>query len=148
MPLVTPSSRNSFIDGRFVPIGGQHISAALFQLIDEYKNNGYPEDKIPQAVRFVEAEVLLSTTPLQVARLAAGQHQSHQSNAQTISTADAFAMFQLHAAEKSTHAKSRRAAFFNDAEVFEVIQELGIMYQPKKAFAKEKTPAQQVCYDL
>lgn len=80
-------------------MGSQHISAGLLQL---FKSLGgvANQHSLPEEYQFVEAEVLKSTTPLEVCRLAAGRHQAQQKDVQVISVADTFQFFVTAAREQ------------------------------------------------
>jgi hypothetical protein len=105
---------------------------------------GIAEDKIPKPIRYVECEVLFDTTPLGIARLAAGQHQRTQDNTHSITTADALSLFMQTAQEKRAQSKGRRSAFLSDAEIFDVVQQCGIVWKSKRAEQKSKSTEQQV----
>ena len=96
-------------------------------------------------MRFVEAEILRADTPLEVCRLAAGQHQALQCQVKGISSEDAFALFQQTALE---YLESRGQPWMSDAEMWQVLQQLGVQYQAKKADTKEKSPEEQVHHFL
>ena len=137
-----PISSFFISDNTFVLLGGQHIAAALRKLYDHYKKErNFSEEKIPNTVRFVEAEILRADTPLEVCRLAAGQHQALQCQVKGISSEDAFALFQQTALE---YLESRGQPWMTDAEMWQVLQQLGVQYQAKKADTKEKSPEEQV----
>ena len=69
---------------------------------------------VPEALQYLEAEVLRANTPVELCRLAAGEHQLEQRDVLSISVADSFAFFVKSAREKASKLKT---AFFTDAEV-------------------------------
>jgi len=112
----------SFTDGHFVPLGGQHISAALLQV---YKKAGGQsnDSQIPDLLQFLDAEVLRTTTPLAVCRLAAGEHQAEQKDVQQLAVSDAFAFLCKTAKEKK---EKQFSSFLTDNEVLMTCLQLGL----------------------
>jgi hypothetical protein len=74
----------------YVPIGGQHISAALWHIWQEALSIGVPEDDIPDKHQIVQGELLISSTPGPVRALAAGKFQAGQWNVMGAMTADIY----------------------------------------------------------
>jgi hypothetical protein len=115
----------------------------LHQLYTEYKSQRkVTEDKIPDTIKNLRAEILSSETPLEVCRLAAGQNQRIQSNSEEVSTADAYAFIVMKCRERQvTHG----SPFMSDNEVFECVQNLGISYTSKRSDKMEKSQDEIVC---
>lgn len=81
-PGLAPSLRNfrSIIsDGTFVPLGGQHITAALWQLYALKRLAQLEDSDIEPFEQTVYCEVLAPETPYEIRQLASGQHQGIQS---------------------------------------------------------------------
>jgi hypothetical protein len=76
--------------GLYVPLGGQHIAAALWHIWQEELSGGTPEGEIPEKHKFVMAELLIPSTPGHIRALAAGEHQADQSEVMGVMTADVF----------------------------------------------------------
>jgi hypothetical protein len=74
----------------YIPLGGQHISAALWHIWQEELAGGTPEAEIPDKHKFVHAEVLIPSTPGYIRALAAGEHQADQSEVMCAMTADIY----------------------------------------------------------
>ena len=123
-----------------MPLGGQHISAAL---LATYKAAGGQdnEEGIPEAMQFVDAEVLRANTPLEVCRLAAGEHQNSQRDVQGMSMADAFAFLCKTAKEKAAKMGS---PYFTDNEVAMAGRQLGLQ-KFRDRHGNELSETQSVC---
>ena len=97
---------------------------------------GLKEEAIPEAQKMVEAEVLMSDTPLALAKCAAGQHQNLQTDTKECSTADAVALL---SAQCEMVAQARGQAKLSDDELFVVLKQLGIVKESK--LPKPKKPS-------
>ena len=113
-------------------LGGQHIAKAVKELWQGELTRGKREADIADAWKTVSAEVLDFTIPHQLAKLAAGKHQEHQTELMTVTTAD---MCSLLAQETSARGK-----LLEGEELFRVIQTAGLASEPQKAAADEKSP--------
>jgi hypothetical protein len=74
--------------------------------------------------QFVEAEVLKPNTPVEIARLAAGEHQEHQQAVENMSVSDVFAMFVKSAREKMEG--KLKTPFLTDNEVAMIAWQCGL----------------------
>ena len=137
-------SSSHFTDGHYVPLGGQHISAALLQV---FKMAGGNQDDIgiSHEMQFVDAEVLKVSTPKEVCRLAAGEHQITQRDVQSMSVADIFSLMTKFARDKLQSKLGTR--YLSDNEVLMVCQQCGLTkFQDRNG--KELTESQSVCYQF
>ena len=124
-----------------MPLGGQHISAALLQLFNSM--GGLSGDVgVPMEFKFVEAEVLRSNTPREVCRLAAGEHQMAQRDVHSMSVADIFALMARTAREKMAIAGNSR--YLTETEVFTVCMQCGLQRSHDRS-GKEVSEANEVC---
>jgi hypothetical protein len=129
-----------FTDGYFVPLGGQHISAAL---LSTFKSLGGmdAEATIPLELQWVDAEILRANTPIEVCRLAAGEHQTAQRDVQGMSVDDAFSFLVKTAREKN---EKMGSPFLTDNEVAMVGLQLGLQkFRDKNG--NELSESQSVC---
>lgn len=78
---------------------------------------------VPEPLQFLEAEVLRPNTPVELCRLAAGEHQLEQRDVMSLSVADAFAFFVKSSREKKAKFGS---PFFSDKEVATLGCQLGL----------------------
>lgn len=128
-------------------IGGQHICQAMRRLYDEYVKQGWSEDSIPGSVRTVHAEVLRSDTPIQLLRLAAGDHQRLQSQSYGCTTADVVRLMGHTLMMKQKRAPSETS--LSEVELFLVLQTLGLVQEDRlpaqKASSKKSAQQQLVC---
>jgi hypothetical protein len=100
--LVAPTRRKHslcFTDGFYVPLGGQHISAAVKAYYEEEGGERCDATIEPQ-LKMVRAEVLKPATPIEVCKLAAGQHQNVQGTFHSMTVADIFAFLVQTSKEK------------------------------------------------
>ena len=107
-----------------MPLGGQHISAALYQVFKDLGGFSGGDVGIPVEFKMVEAEVLRTNTPRDICRLAAGEHQLAQRDVQSMSVADIFTLMARTAREKL--ASQHKSAFLTDAEVYTVCMQCGL----------------------
>ena len=141
MSCANPALNNLYLtDGHYVPLGGQHISAAL---LATYNSLGGADNaaSIPAELQFIDAEVLRPNTPLEVCRLAAGEHQTAQTDVQGMSVADAFSFLVKTAREKEAKHGTR---FLTDNEVSMVGHQLGLQKFRDK-HGNELSESQSVC---
>ena len=73
---------------------------------------------------YVEAEILRSSTPLEVCRLAAGQHQTQQRDVQIITVSDMFQFFVTAAKEKMERLNT---PYFTEKETGVICKQLGLL---------------------
>ena len=137
--LDATSDTSTFPDGHFVPLGGQHISAAL--LHNWQQLGGQQNEKwIPDELQYVEAEVLRSNTPIEICRLAAGEHQVAQRDVQAVSVSDAFSFFLKTAKEKMA---KHNTPYLSDNEIAMAGLQLGLQ-KFRDRQGKELTESQSV----
>ena len=105
------------------------------------------DEDFPGAPRAVHAEVLRSDTPLQLAKLAAGEHQRTQHDIRECSTEDVVALL---ARECEIKLEQTGQAQLTDGEIFLQLETLGVVKETKlpKATrpAKKSTSELLVCY--
>ena len=130
---------NFCADGHYIPIGGQHISAALLSV---YKSLGGNEDDIgiPAELQFVDAEVLRPNTPRDICRLAAGDHHVAQKDVQSMSVSDIFKLMCQTAREKLAKHQTKVPT---DNEVHTVCLQCGLQ-KLRDRTGKELTPQHEV----
>ena len=130
-----------FTDGHYVPLGGQHISAAILAM---WKSLGGADNEtgIPLEFQYVDAEILKANTPLDICRLAAGEHQLAQKDVQSMSVADAFAFMVKAAREKGVR---HGTTFLTDKEVGMLCEQLGLQKFRDKS-GNELSETQAVCF--
>lgn len=124
-----------------MPLGGQHISAALYTLWQSMGGKRDSDAQIPDEIKFVDAELLKHNTPKELCRLAAGEHQAHQKDVEGASTSDVFSYFYLMATEKMN--SDLATPFMSDNEIFIHCRSLGLQKFTDK-YGKELTDKQQV----
>ena len=123
-----------------VPLGGQHISAALLAVYNDL--GGKKEDaSIPEELKFVDAEVLKHNTNRELCRLAAGEHQANQKDVEGASTADVFSYLSLMAQEKKKG--PLETPFMTDNEIWSHCKSMGIQKFVDK-YGRDLTEQQQV----
>ena len=83
---------------------------------------------MPDAVRSVQAEILNHETPIQLVRLAAGEHQRLQSETKECSTYDIVRMLGRQIQKKMSQGDGSVLA---DAELFLTVQTMGIVHDAK-----------------
>ena len=115
-------------DDQYAVIGGQHISAAVKKLYKEYLEKGWKHQDIPEVVRTVQAEILAHETPIQLVRLAAGEHQRLQSETRECSTYDIVRMLGRAIRQKIDKGDSE---VLSDAELFLIVQTMGVVHEAK-----------------
>jgi hypothetical protein len=120
---------------------GQHISAAILAM---WKSLGGADNEagIPLEFQYVDAEVLKANTPVDICRLAAGEHQLAQKDVQSMSVADAFAFMVKAAREKGVR---HGTTFLTDKEVGMLCEQLGLQKFRDKS-GNELTETQAVCF--
>jgi hypothetical protein len=82
-----------------------------------------PEEKIPDACKFIEAEVLKFTCPLQVAQLASGEHQQAQSDIHKVTTHNVATLL--------VEAMQRSQAILDGDALFQVIKGTGVVVETR-----------------
>jgi hypothetical protein len=128
-----------FTDGRVVPLGGQHISAALLSVY-KFLGGKAQDANIPDEFKYVDAEILKHNTNRELCRLAAGEHQAHQKDVAMANTADIFTYLVQMAQEKQAN---QGTPFMNDNEIYHHCRSMGITKFVDKN-GKELTEQQQV----
>lgn len=98
------------------------------KLYKEYLEKGWKHEDIPQAVSHVQAEVLGAETPIQLVRLAAGEHQRLQSETRECSTYDTVRMLGKQITQKLSKGEG---SVLTDAELFLTIQTMGVVHDAK-----------------
>lgn len=135
----------------FVPLGGQHISYAIYLLYKQRQKAGVREEDIPENLRFLVAEVLSHKTPLSICQAACGHHQRTQHNVRAVRCVDALRHLRAAAAIKQGHTG---APYLTDEEIFIALKSLGIRPDDQapstsptkgKAKAQAEDPKTQVC---
>lgn len=111
----------------YVPLGGQHVSCALWLLWKSYSLRGSAEARIPPNIRFVRAEVISHKAPLGVCRAAAGDHHRRQGNVRATTTNDAIRHFRL-AVEAKVKGEGREQ-FLTDDELWLELKSLGVQLE-------------------
>lgn len=120
-------SFSSFTDGLYVPLGGQHITSALWRLYTDQRNDKIPEDEIPDTVKLVQVEILGTETPFEVRQLASGEHQQVQSDTSDTLTNEVF----RHLRKKCVWLQSNgRPVFLDDNQLWLEIQAMGLAKKP------------------
>jgi hypothetical protein len=76
-------------EDQFAVIGGQHFASAVKKLFDhKVKDLGINVDKVDEGIRYVQAEILKSNAPIQIAKYAAGLNQQGQMAGRDCTTED------------------------------------------------------------
>ena len=112
-----------------MPLGGPHICAALFKYW-EGEGGEVNDAAVPEELKCVKAEVLKVKTPVEVCRLAAGQHQEIQQDIHRMTVADIFEFFQQASRDKMAKSGNR---FLDKAEILYVGFELGLQRNADKS---------------
>ena len=102
------------------------------------------EEQINQSVRFVEAEIMRHGTPLQLCRLAAGEHQRVQQDTREVTTVDVIDMLRHECAKKfiTTQAQSSQ---LTDDELYVQLESMGVVKESslgKTTRGTKKSPAE------
>ena len=93
-------------------------------------------------LQYVEAEVLNVNTPLDVCRLAAGEHQLSQRDVQSMTVHEIFAMMAQASKEKSLTAAG--TPYLTDNEIHKVCVQCGLQ-KLRDRNGKELTPEHEFC---
>ena len=112
-----------------MPLGGQHICAALVQLRARLLST-QQEDSLPISCRVVRAIVYSSDTPLAVCRAVAGHHQSTQHDVRESTIADTCGFIMDLQKEKM---ESCGTPLLNDEEIYKVLETFGLIRGSEKA---------------
>lgn len=115
-----------------MPLGGQHITAALVQLRQKVMQKT-AEENLPTSLRVVRGTVYSTETPLAVCRAVAGHHQSTQHDVRESSIADTCGYILDLQKEKVV---SSGTALMNDEEIFQALENFGLIRGSEKALAK------------
>ena len=67
-----------FAEGKYMPLGGQHICAALLKLRDYHLKQGCSEAQLPASLRYIKVTTYTSNTSVAVWRSIARRHQATQ----------------------------------------------------------------------
>ena len=129
-------------------VGGQHISAAVRKRYEGLLAEHWKEESIPVPIRFVHAEILRADTPVQLVRLAAGEHQRLQSERQDCCTEDVMRLLAQTLEKKRERHPTDWA--LTDNEIYVVVQTLGLAMESKlptkgKQPSKKSVQEQMVC---
>jgi hypothetical protein len=84
-----------FTENFYVPLGGQHVSAAIRAIWAQQLADGRAERDIPPTLRQVRAEILRRDTPYSVCCIAAGVHQDQQQRVVSVSLVDVLKNFRV-----------------------------------------------------
>ena len=135
-----------------MPLGGQHICAALLKLRDYHLKQGCKEAQLHASLRYIKATTYMSNTPVAVCRRIAGRHQATQHDDKESSIAESLSFLMTMAEEKR---KARGTATMTDGELFCVLDNMGMVRGSDKSLAEtgelgiKKATAitkQQVCF--
>ena len=116
----------------------------------EYREDRcWSEESIPNSIKFVHCEVLSSTTPIQLVKLAAGHHQHLQSESRACNTEDV--CHELGAAMERKYDVNSNNFGLSDAELFLGLQTIGLTTESKvpipRGKAVKKNPSDlAVCF--
>ena len=132
---VVAVSISLFTDGLYVPLGGQHITSALWRLYTDQRSANIPEDEIPEFLKFVWVEILGTSTPFEVRQLAAGEHQQIQSDTSDTLTHEVFRHLRKKALWLLSNGKS---AFLDDQQLWLEVQAMGLFKKPDVQKGRKK----------
>ena len=148
------SSYPLFSDNNYVVLGGQHISAALRAVYDQYtESKGYEDDDVPNVFRAVEAEILRKDIPTELACLAAGLRQQVQNATRETNTLD---VVQMMSKEMLRRMERGERPQLNEEELYLLLNQLSIPSEKKmkakaakpKAKDKGKTQAESLAAEM
>lgn len=117
-----------------MPLGGQHITAALLRLRKFTMGRGVSENDMQDSVKWVKGIVYSSNTPVSVCRAIAGRHQSQQHNVKESSVAECLDYIADMGAEKMK--RTGKTAMLTDTEIFNIITTMGLVRGVDKAETK------------
>ena len=83
-----------------MPLGGQHITAALIRLRKYTVDRGVAEIDLQDSLKHLKGIVYTSNTPVSICRAVAGRHQSQQHNVKESSIAECLEYIAAMGAEK------------------------------------------------
>ena len=96
-------------------------------MYDDLKEKMYKEEHISESVRFVHAEILKHDAPVQLCRLAAGEHQRVQQDTRDVTTADVIEMLIKECSKKFCASGGESSCQLNDNELFVQLESLGLV---------------------
>ena len=107
-----------------MPLGGQHITAALVKLRNRNLKLGSSESALPLPLRVVRGTIYGQGTPLEACRAVAGQHQSTQHDVRESTMADTCSYILEMEDQK---AKQSGAGMLTDNAIYSCLQSYGLI---------------------
>ena len=95
-------------------------------MYEDMREKMYKEDQIPEAVRYVHAEILKHDAPVQLCRLAAGEHQRVQQDTREVTTVDVIEMLNKESSKKFC-ASNGTSCQLTDNELFVQLESMGLV---------------------
>ena len=134
-PYISTLSSTLFSGGKFIPLGGQHISAALVQLRHHTMKGGVDEAALPISLQYIKATVYSVDTPLPVCRAIAGHHQSTQHDVKESTVSDALSFIMDMAVQKKA---AVGVSMLTDEELYETLVNFGAVRGSDKSLSKTR----------
>ena len=107
-----------------MPLGGQHITAALVKLRQRNLKLGSSENSLPLSLRVVRGTIYASETPVEACCANAGQHQSTQHDVRESPMAYTCACI----SEMEPHKyRQSGSGMLSDDEIFNCLQSYGLI---------------------
>lgn len=103
----------------------------------------FNESSIPTALREVHAEVLFSDTPIQLVRLAAGEHQKLQSERREMTTEDICRVLATTMHRKMYSMTGNGEAALGESELFLALETMGVVSENKMPTGKRNSKKSQ-----
>ena len=117
-----------------MPLGGQHITAALIRLRKYTWDRGVAEIDLQDSLKHLKGIVYTSNTPVSICRAVAGRHQSQQHNVKESSIAECLEYIADMGAEKMQ--RTGKTPILSDTEIFNTINTMGLVRRVDKAESK------------
>lgn len=118
-----------------MPLGGQHITAALIRLRKYQMEKGVAEVDLQDSLKFLKGVVYSTSTPVKICRAVAGRHQSQQHNVKESTIAECLDYIADMGAEKLQRTGGR-TSMLTDTEIFNTINTMGLVRGVDKAESK------------
>lgn len=122
-------------------MGGQHIAKALKTIYKEKvgPDGGYRPESVEKPYRVVITEIIMNGCPLELVKLAAGEHQKLQGESQDTNTRDMVAMMIQHIDRQVARGEGRE---ISEKQLFVLLQQMGVAAErdvPKTEKQQKKT---------